>query len=343
MPYLAKLTGWEWFKLRRRKMPWILLVVLLVLSQLAVWGPFFSYRSFQSSGGEFGVSVPGGPPIRVSCNDVLAGRIPEGVPEDLDPRIIEGFREDCQSRSEREQEQLRQLYDGFTLPGSFLNSLSAAQSIGVILMAILAASLLGTEYAWGTLRVVLLKGTGRWPLLGSKVGLLALLAAGALVIVSGLTVLSSLLASALTAEAPGGGSTAGWATSLVMMGRSWYALLPYLALAACLTILTSSSSAGMALTLGYYFGEQIAVAILLNVFDWFKTIADYLLGRNVTAWMVADRGEGLQGAFVGLGAFGEFPGELHAFLVLVVYIAVLGAIAFWVFRRRDVAGASGGG
>jgi ABC-type transport system involved in multi-copper enzyme maturation permease subunit len=288
------------------------------------------------------MSVPGGPPIRISCSDVLAGRLPEGVPRDLDPRIIEGFLEDCQRVSAREQEQLRQLYEGFTLPGSLLNSLAAAQSIGVILIVILAASMVGTEYAWGTLRAVLLKGTGRWSLLGSKVALLALLAAGALVIVDGLTVLSSLLASALTAEAPSGGSTAEWGPSLVMMGRSWFALLPYLALAACLTVLTSSSAVGMALTLGYYFGEQIAVAILLNVFDWFRTVADYLLGRNVTAWMIADRGEGLQGAFVGLGAFGEFPGGLHAFLVLVVYIVVLGAIAFRVFQRRDVAGASGG-
>ena len=35
------------------------------------------------------------------------------------------------------------------------------------------------------------------------------------------------------------------------------------------------------------------------------------------------------------------PGELHAFLVLLAYIVVLGAAAFWLFQRRDVAGARG--
>ena len=52
--------------------------------------------------------------------------------------------------------------DNFTLPGSVTNALGVAQGIGVILIVILTASMLGTDYSWGTLRAVLVKGTERW-------------------------------------------------------------------------------------------------------------------------------------------------------------------------------------
>ena len=35
------------------------------------------------------------------------------------------------------------------------------------------------------------------------------------------------------------------------------------------------------------------------------------------------------------------PGQLHAFLVLTAYMAVLGGAAPWLIRRRDIAGAKG--
>lgn len=38
---------------------------------------------------------------------------------------------------------------------------------------------------------------------------------------------------------------------------------------------------------------------------------------------------------------GEFPGTLHALLVLLSYMAVMGAVAFWHFQRRDIRGADG--
>ena len=41
--HIANLGLWEWFKLRRRWMMWILLVFAILFAQLAVWGSFFSY------------------------------------------------------------------------------------------------------------------------------------------------------------------------------------------------------------------------------------------------------------------------------------------------------------
>src|SRR5256885_5770314 len=40
MMALLRAARWEWFKLRRRWRPWVLLVLLAVVTQAVVWGAF---------------------------------------------------------------------------------------------------------------------------------------------------------------------------------------------------------------------------------------------------------------------------------------------------------------
>jgi len=91
----------------------------------------------------------------------------------------------------------------------------------------------------------------------------------------------------------------------------------------------------MAISLVYYYAESIVVAIFLNRFTWFDTIASYVLGRNATALMRS--GDITMVINFSEGA-GTSPSALHAFLVLVVYILALGGLALWLFRRRDLTG-----
>ena len=35
---VLRLTRWEWFKLRKRWMPWILLGIVVIVTQISVWG-----------------------------------------------------------------------------------------------------------------------------------------------------------------------------------------------------------------------------------------------------------------------------------------------------------------
>ena len=97
---------------------------------------------------------------------------------------------------------------------------------------------------------------------------------------------------------------------------------------------------GIAISLAYYFVELILVGILSNLFDWFDNISDYLLGPNISAWMT-ESGVVTTGGDSGLAGGGDLPGTLHAFVTLLVYMAVLGAAATWLFLRRDIAGARG--
>ena len=106
---VLSLTRWEWYKLRRRWMPWILLAIITALPQLSLWG---------SVSGTFG--------------------------------------------SETEQA-VRGADDTFLLfPNNVVGGLLVSQVYGILLIMILAASLIGTEYGWGSLRTVVSRGAGRF-------------------------------------------------------------------------------------------------------------------------------------------------------------------------------------
>jgi len=45
--HVLRLTRWEWFKLHRRRMPWILLIIGIAISQLIFWSTY----AFVQSGG----------------------------------------------------------------------------------------------------------------------------------------------------------------------------------------------------------------------------------------------------------------------------------------------------
>lgn len=337
---IANLAVWEWFKLRKRWMLWILLVFALLFGQLAVWGAFFSYRNIQETGGELTVPATlqqqqGRAPRTVRCNDLLSGD-PARQPADLSVEVTAGLSAQCRQQAATMPARLARTYDTFTLPGSIPNALGTVQTLGLILMAILTASAIGIDYGAGTLRSVLTQGTGRWSYLAAKLLTLAALTALGLLVAVASVAISSSVAGALAVAPPAatGATAATWSGAGVALWKSWVSILPYIALTTFVTVVARSSAAGMAIGLGYYFLEQLIVALLSNFFSWFQNVADFMLVRNISAWT------GGAGGFPGAAAL---PDQTHAIVVLAVYTLVLLGIAFWLFERRDVQGATGGG
>ena len=344
---VLRLIRWEWFKLRKRWMPWILLIVALAVVQATLWG---FYASYGNVGNEYASGYPGipdargrSPIIRISCADILDGTADAKV-----EMVIGEMREDARKRVEQRREhqncpdiveeiaEVRERHRGFfVLPGGLANALGVAHYIGLLLVMILGASTVGGEYGWGTLRTALTKGTGRWQFLGAKSLSLVLFSVAGLLVVSLTVVVSSLIAASLTLGDGGGLVGAGqWSTVAVMFGKATYVVVAYAILALFLTVLTSSSSMGVATSLAYYFAEFLLGRILA----WFDNVSDFLIGFNTAAWMTET---GVVTTGGSLFPVSDPPGELHAFLVLLAYIVVLGATAFWLFQRRDVAGARG--
>ena len=326
-------------------MPWILLAVPLLLTQLTLCGTYASYPPATSDRIAFNYGVntgsegAGAPRMReLACSDILAGRLPSDFPREL-RTPLEDSKLNCQRWLEEEREERLDMLESITLPGSLIDALTLMHGMGVILLAIMAASLVGSEFGWGTMRMVLSRGTGRWQLLSAKLMLMALLAAAALAIVAAATAISSAIIGALVSEQVV--SQQEWAEAATAFGRTLFSVLPYIALAGLATVVTSSSMAGITTAIAYFFIELFSAALLISLSDWGQNVADYMPGRNITAWMMGSGHENLDGIFRTSTPVGDFPGMLHAFVVLTVYVLVLGGLAFWWFQRKDIGGASG--
>ena len=272
---VALLTRWEWFKLRRRWVPWIVLAFVLAISQLVFW-------------------------LAATLGNDLSYQSPtENV----------------------------------------ANGLGITSFFAPFLAVILAATAMGSEYGWGTLRPVLGKGVGRWQLLTSKVALVILFTAALLIGLSITVMISGFIAEAILTPDPqveGYGSIS-WLDLLALYGRMVYSFLPYIALALLMVVLTASNGVGTGLSMGYYIAETMILVPILGIFDWSDWLFAFLLGPCVSAWVRLDPSQEAN-----IATFGGISGMAHGAIMVTAYIAVLGAAALAIFMRRDIAGAKGG-
>ena len=347
--HVLRLTIGEGLKIRRRWIPWILLGLIVLISQGILWG---TYAAHHVSDDPFGALIPpyeyndteGS--IVVTCNDVVEGRAEEKFAL-ISGKRVGGERE----KAGAEAVEWRKTCEDYLTPdearGVFTLPYSTGVSEGflplfVIPILILAASVLGMEYGWGTLRTTLARGVGRWQLLSGKLIMLMGAVAAAVIGIGVLVGIASLLAGVIPPGEEGalvasdGGS---WLDAVKWQAQLAFALGPYVALGVFLAVLTQSTAQGIALSLSYYVVELILPFVLSGVADWLDKVMDVgLLGQNASAWMSTGYTTEAQQA---LGTVVEQPDTLRAFFVLLAYTAVLVAAALWLFQRRDVTGAKG--
>ena len=356
MMTVLRLAWWELFKVRKRWMPWILVGVAAALCQAYLWSQYYEYvtyvpfhnQSFFNLAGPVIAEDDRRAVIPISCVDIWDGTVDDKVarsaPELMDEtlELVRSMREDYCPKSLKGaawfRENTRLI---IALPNSISNSFGIAQGFGSILIMILAASAMGGEYGWGTLRGALTRGIARWEFLSAKM-LSILLFIGMGMIVVGLTIVpSSLVATSLAFDTGSGLAGAGeWPTLAIMFGKTVYGLLPYAMLALFLSVLTSSSSMGIAFSLAYYFVEGFLVAALIGLSDGFDSVSDLLLGPATAAWMAET---GIEVTYQGtlFAPLLDLPSQMHGFVVLTVYTVIAGVAAFALFQRKDIAGAKG--
>ncbi len=359
--HLANLAVWEWFKVRRRWITWILLALLILFAAMQVWLRFGDYQISKDSplveDLEFVVGTPNTHNLdwKIDCEALFAGEpltVPPGFTlDEVDvPRTVE----ECRNEAVEREDKLRLLEEQMTLPGGVTYTSRWTHFFAIPLLAFFTVLILGSEYGWGTLRTVLMKASGRWQYLSVKLGIVVAAALCAWVLV----VLTIILSSLITAALAGFGSFdfLSWgflgdtARSTLM---AWYSGLPYIALAAAATIVFTASTTGgmfsaMAISMGYYFVDLLAMGRLLKLadgsagFSWLTSVAEYDLGWNTAGWMLSENGAPAPG-FGLVGAIGtaRYPGDLHSFLIQGAYLLAFVILAFWLFARKDVRGPSG--
>jgi ABC-type transport system involved in multi-copper enzyme maturation permease subunit len=224
------------------------------------------------------------------------------------------------------------LENALQFPKAFIFAFSVTQSVGIILLIILAASLIGNEYAWGTVNRVISREGRRSLYMGSK--LVALIITTLVLVLIGLvlgTLLGIFTTSRLAGTVDWSFFTLSFAGHLIkMFGWTAFTITIYTLLAVLLASWARSVVAGIGGALGYYFIESILIGVLNDASGWLHRIPDYLIGHNVRALVTAvERG----------GPFSSStppPTALHATGVLMIYSVAFLGIIFYLFRRQDL-------
>lgn len=229
----------------------------------------------------------------------------------------------------------------FVLPYSFVAMLDSGQFWGSMFVGILAASVVSTEYSWGTVRQVLIRGQTRGAFLLTKIAAISIISAAMLLTVLAIGVLVSIYATTIadktiTLDAPDGPSLP---EMLLMVLRAALCILPYGMFAFMLATTGRSGTLGVAGIIIFVFGESILVAILDSVGGIGPGLADISIGENVKA--VLAQNEIPHTTYNSL-ALRELPPPDQltnpnvAALVLLAHTALYALISFTSFSSRDI-------
>lgn len=206
---------------------------------------------------------------------------------------------------------------------------SIVSGIGSVMLIVFAASHVGTEFGWGTLRTLLAHGAGREAFLGAKLLSIALFALLFIILGVVAAVVGSYVATAVSGGDASGLDPGAVANAAV---RGYYTFLPYMALAALIALWVRSAGAGIAAGLVVYFAEGLVASLLVSINRDYATIVNYGLSRNASALTrVAVSTGGSPEANIG-----TLPDQGQAALILTIYTVLFVALAAWRLRTRDV-------
>lgn len=222
------------------------------------------------------------------------------------------------------------LRENLRLSSTTQAGLSLVQSIGTVLIVILAVSLVSSEYSWGTLRLMLPRTASREAFLGAK--LLTLLLFITVMVLFGFVI--ALVSSALVTAIEGidaGSLDVG--NALASLVRTGFVMLPYMALAFLLAVWSRSTALGIGVGLAVLFLEPVLAQVLAGVGGPLKNLPDALLGQNTAAVMRANS-TSADAAFSNPTA--DLPSAWRAAAILAAYTVAFLGLAFWRFRTRDI-------
>lgn len=215
-------------------------------------------------------------------------------------------------------------------PGYISSSFDVLIMLGTICVAVLAAGVIGSEYGWGTIRVLIGTGAPRSRLLGSKLIALSLAVAAWIVTSFAVISLSSILVTAVSGHAVSLGQVdATWLGQLgLMFGRTWLVLEAWMTMAVAASVVGRSLAAGIAVPIVW----EVIEAILSRLAPFAGS-----LGTHVSDLLIQVNSLTFQAHNV-FGTPPTQPGavsQAHAVLVFAGYIVVLISVAAVVFIRRD--------
>jgi ABC-type transport system involved in multi-copper enzyme maturation permease subunit len=207
----------------------------------------------------------------------------------------------------------------------FESGMQLASGLGFLLVAIVAASLIGNEYSWGTIRPLVSRAPNRHAIISAK--LITLLMYSTCLLLVGLVacLACSIVGTLVVGGALGidGGLVGDWSLSFV---RMMLAQLPYAALTFFATLLARSTAVGIGVGIGIGVLEAAVWGLAGLVTDAFETIRKFGLDYPSTQLFNMNAGTDSVSA----------SEASQAVVTMVVWTILFVATSYYVFNRRDV-------
>jgi ABC-2 type transport system permease protein len=214
-------------------------------------------------------------------------------------------------------------------------------NFGAVLAIILAASSMGNEYNWKTIRIALISSESRFKFLTSKlISISILILAGMLI-----SVISGFIVGLITTGIGGYSYSLSFFTGQYALDQfaqfwsSFFVIAPYALLGFLMAIVGRSAMPGIATGIGVMFLESIITTFMLLAGGWIAKVPNYLLSANVNAITALNN---LPQGFGNGGGAGNplqaTPSVPHAFITLSIYSLAFLVLAYYLFRKRDVTG-----
>jgi ABC-2 type transport system permease protein len=218
-------------------------------------------------------------------------------------------------------------------------SLQLVASFGTIFAMILAAGAIGSEYSWGTVRLMATAASGRIRLMAAKLLVVAgLIAVGTLLAVAVGLIYSSIITFS------NGGANFGFVTpgfirdQVESYGRTLFVMTPYVTLAFAIAAVGRSTMAGVGAGIGIAFIEPLVNGLMRLAGNPWKEIPNYLLNSNTDVVILHNKVPEV----IRFGPSDQTIAQQHlngtpeAMLILAAWAVVFIALAFFAYRRRDI-------
>lgn len=221
------------------------------------------------------------------------------------------------------------------VPNMIEDTLGLSHTLGLILMPVLAASIIGSEFSWGTMRAVVSSGVSRIQLLLAKFVTMALLTIAFVVVALG----AGLLGSAAISFLPDQAFLAGRIdTSLIgdvglMMLRTIFVLLVPVVMAFTVAVVARSLAAGIAVAIGWTMLEQVALVLAQAIDGATEFLTKVMIITNTQSVLSLNTLDPVSPVQYALNPW-------QSALLLTGYCLALMVVAVTIFAKRDLACAS---
>jgi ABC-type transport system involved in multi-copper enzyme maturation permease subunit len=204
---------------------------------------------------------------------------------------------------------------------------------GLWAVLVLVSLLVGSEYSWGTLRLVLARGPSRTQFMLAKlVAVMIAITIGTvaiLIVAAVLMPVGDLAVGVFDPVYPDG-----FLPDLILDWlRTAGVLMIYLAVAFAAAGLLRSAGAGLAVGVGFIVLEQIVGHVFSGFGGMLATIGSYFPSAIVRSVLNANR---LSSGMFGGESPGTTLGPWTAGGLIALYFIVLTGATIWVFNRRDI-------